>query len=205
MSREERVDARGLACPQPVLETRKAMARLEVETIRVLVDNAAARENVSRMATTAGWAVCVEKDAEPEIALLLARVPGATAPAPGPALTAAAAAGGAGVVVLFSAEHFGAGEAELGALLMRAFVKTLREVKPLPGALIFINGGVRLTTAGSPLIPDIRLLEEAGARVLSCGTCLDFYRLEEKLEVGVVSNMFEIASLLVGADRVVRP
>jgi selenium metabolism protein YedF len=200
MSREERVDARGLACPQPVLETRKAMVRPEVETIRVLVDNAAARENVSRMATTMGWVVCVERDAEPEIALLLTRVT-----APGPAPSTAPAAGGAGVVVLFAAEHFGAGEAELGALLMRAFVKTLREVKPLPAALIFINGGVRLTTAGSALIPDIRLLEETGARVLSCGTCLDFYRLKEKLEVGVVSNMFEIASLLVSADRVVRP
>jgi selenium metabolism protein YedF len=200
MGREERVDARGLSCPQPVLETRKAMARPEVESIRVLVDNAAARENVSRMAATLGWAVCVEKDAEPEIVLRLTRVPGASPVAP-----AAAAPAGGGGVVLFASEHFGAGDAELGALLMRAFVKTLREVAPRPAAAIFINGGVRLTTGGSALIDDIRLLEEAGTRVLSCGTCLDYYRLKEKLEVGVVSNMFEIATLLLNAARVVRP
>ena len=109
------------------------------------------------------------------------------------------------VAVLVSSQHFGQGDAELGAVLMRAFIKTLREVRPAPSAILFVNTGVNLTTKGSELIDDLRALEELGAKVLSCGTCLDFYGLKEKLQVGSVTNMYNIVATLVSTDRVVRP
>jgi len=229
MAATTEIDARGLACPQPVLATRKALARPDVERVRVLVDNPAAKENVSRLAGGLGWDVTVAESDGGTFALLLKR-PAAEAAAtvappassaalqaspaaagagqPVPAMQPAALAGGGGepcVVWLFSSEHFGHGDDELGAILIRALLKTLGEIEPAPAALIFVNGGVRLTTHGSELLDDLRALEALGCEVLSCGTCLDYYGLEQALEVGRVSNMFEIASRLAQAERVVRP
>ena len=79
------------------------------------------------------------------------------------------------------------------------------DLDPPPATLIFANSGVRLTTEGSELIDDLAALAAAGMNIVSCGTCLDYYGLVDSLRVGVPSNMYEIASLLVAADRVVRP
>jgi selenium metabolism protein YedF len=87
---------------------------------------------------------------------------------------------------------------------MKAFLKTLPELESLPKSIIFLNDGVFLTTSDSPEIETIKALETAGCTILVCGTCLDFYNLKDKLEVGQISNMFEIASLMTGSDKVVR-
>ena len=97
------------------------------------------------------------------------------------------------------------GDEQLGRVLMRAFVKTLKELDPLPERLIFVNSAVRLTTKGSELIADLRELESRGVRILSCGTCLDYYQLKDVLEIGTVTNMHEIVTSLIAADRVLKP
>ncbi|MDD5308143.1 MAG: sulfurtransferase-like selenium metabolism protein YedF [Deltaproteobacteria bacterium] len=189
------VDARGQSCPGPVIETRKALAEAGLESAEVLVDDDAAAENVSRMARSMGFSVRFEQDPAGYFRLGLEREgagPDACRPAPR-------------VVVLVASPTLGHGDDDLGRILMTAFLKTLKDVSPRPGAIVFVNGGVKLTSEGSDLVEAIRTLEDQGARVLSCGTCLDFYRLKDKLKVGSVSNMFEIASLLVAADRIVRP
>jgi len=109
------------------------------------------------------------------------------------------------VVVYVGADHMGSGDNQLGSILIRAFLKTLKDVNPKPRKLIFVNSGVQLTTEGSDAIDSIKELEAMDIAVLSCGTCLDFYHLKNKLKVGVVSNMFDIASSLLEADRVIRP
>lgn len=109
------------------------------------------------------------------------------------------------VVGFITASVLGVGDEQLGRILMRAFIKTLKELNPLPERLIFVNSGVRLTTEGSELIADLRELEARGVRMLSCGTCLDYYQLKDALAVGTVTNMFEIVTSLVAADRVLRP
>jgi len=88
---------------------------------------------------------------------------------------------------------------------MRAFLKVLLDLKPLPSKLIFINSGVRLTCEGSEVLETIQALSAKGVEVLSCGTCLDFYGLKEKLKAGIVSNMYDIARSLLEADRLIRP
>ncbi|MBM3316502.1 MAG: sulfurtransferase-like selenium metabolism protein YedF [Candidatus Eisenbacteria bacterium] len=227
---ERTLDARGKPCPQPVVETRRILLQEPPAPLRVIVDNDAAGENVTRLARSLGRTVRAERRSGREIHLLIAAPSGGAAESG--AWTAAKSAGGiaaargaeavaegaavdlaAGaaegearsVVVLLSGAEFGAGDPQLGALLMRAFVKTMPEVAPLPQAILFINDGVRLTTDGSPLLDDLRGLAERGVRLLSCGTCLDFHRLKDRLAVGEVTNMFEVVSLLTAADRVIRP
>lgn len=53
----EKVDARGLSCPQPVIITRSAMKKLGKGPIEVLVETGTSRDNVSRMAKKEGWQV----------------------------------------------------------------------------------------------------------------------------------------------------
>ena len=107
--------------------------------------------------------------------------------------------------MLITSDQLGTGDERLGRLLMRAFLKTLKELDALPGQAIFMNSGVRLSTEGSDLLDDLRALESRGVEIMSCGTCLDYYGLLDALRVGRKSNMFEIATALLAAEQVVRP
>jgi selenium metabolism protein YedF len=201
---EKRVDARGEPCPQPVILTRDAIDAVRVgeggvEKVRIVVDNEIAAQNVERMAKSQGWEATTERDGA-DIHVVLTKGEGEPDVVPRDG-----AARAPKVVVFIVSNLFGVGDEKLGEILMRAFVKTIKDIEPRPAQLIFANSGVRLTTEGSGLIDDLRALEESGVEVISCGTCLDYYRLVEKLRVGRASNMYEIASALVGADRIVRP
>ncbi len=195
------VDARGLACPQPVILTRRALAWGDAVT--AIVDNETARHNVTRMAERAGFAVASERledgiylriarpsDATPVIEAVPEAVP-AGAPVDGP------------VVLLVAGDTLGRGDAELAQVLVRAFFHTLCEVAPRPDAIIFINNGVKLAVEGSPALADLQALAAAGVEVLACGTCLSYYELTERLAVGEVSNMYTIAETLLQAGKVV--
>lgn len=192
------VDCRGLACPQPVIQTKKAMA--EAEKVTTIVDNDTAKMNVSRMASKEGYAVDVEEK-DDGIYLYISKegaVPGeAAAPAP----MAEAPAGP--TVVLVPSDGVGRGDDELGGILIRSFLHTLNEVEPLPSTVIFINTGVKLTVEGSPVLEDLQLLEQRGVNILACGTCLGYFELKEKLAVGEISNMYTIAETLLSAGNLV--
>jgi tRNA 2-thiouridine synthesizing protein A len=198
------IDARGLACPEPVLRARAALAKSAAAEIAVLVDNDAAIENVSRTARAAGCELRVE-DRGGHTAVVLVRGAAAAGAPAGAAADAVACCGAPRVAVLLASATIGHGDDDLGRLLMIAFVKTLKSLDPRPRTLLLMNGGVRLAAEGSELVDALRELEAEGAELLVCGTCLDFFRLKEKLRAGRVSNMFEIASRLVAADRVLRP
>lgn len=190
------IDCRGLACPQPVLTTKKALEEMGQEDFVVIVDNRTARDNVERFAKSQGATVEVREEGsdfylhiEKEKALHLGE----------------SAQKVEKVVVYISSNLFGVGDEALGTILMRSFLKTLLDLKPLPSKLIFVNSGVRLTTEGSEVIESVKALSDKGVQVLNCGTCLDFYGLKEKLRVGIVSNMYDIAQSLLEADRLVKP
>ena len=202
---EQRIDARGLACPKPVLLAREAMAGAAAGMVRLVVDNASVAENVRRMAESQGWtAVSSAKGEYVEVVLERPKAAATAVPAEVPAACAPGTRTPA-LAVLIASDQVGAGDERLGRILMRSFVKTLRDIAPRPQKVIFMNAGVRLTTEGSELLDDIAALAGAGVEVLSCGTCLDYFNLKDKLRVGRVSNMFEITSALASADRVLRP
>jgi len=199
------VDARGLDCPQPVVLTRRALLETGVGCVQVLVDSEVSVENITRMARSEGCAVAVEQSSQGFCLTLTRGAAGKAAKAEDPVAARDAPRAAPRVAVLVSSSLLGVGDEPLGRILMRAFIKTLAEVEPRPQQAVFLNSGVRLTTTGSELIEDLRALERQGMEIISCGTCLDYYGLRGALEVGIVSNMYEIASVLVNADRVVRP
>lgn len=190
------IDCRGMACPQPVITTKKALDEIEQGEFILIVDNPAARDNVERFAQSQGAIVGVEqkgsnfylhihKKSTSDLAKSIQKIEK--------------------VVVYINSNLFGVGEEALGAILMRSFLKTLLDLKPIPSKLIFVNSGVRLTTEGSEVLESIKALSNKGVEILSCGTCLDFYGLKEKLKVGVISNMYDIAQSLLDADRLIKP
>jgi selenium metabolism protein YedF len=106
-------------------------------------------------------------------------------------------------VVLISSNVLGRGDDNLGAMLMKSFMYTLTQMQGEIRTMLFMNSGVLVTTGGSELIEHIKLLENHGVEILSCGTCLDFYHMTDKLMVGSVTNMYTIAEKLMHADRVI--
>jgi selenium metabolism protein YedF len=199
------LDLRGMACPGPVVETRNALLNLDEAAGNVLltvqVDNQAACLNVTRFAESRNCAVSQETAADGTFILHITR--GLTCDLP---ITAPSASESSGSYIIYiDSSRMGSGDERLGRILMKAFLKTLPELESLPKSIIFLNDGVLLTTTDSPEIATIKALEASGCTILVCGTCLDFYHLKDKLGVGQVSNMFEIATLMTGHDKVVRP
>lgn len=191
------IDARGLACPQPVLLTKKALA--EENRVTTIVDGETAQQNVTRMAEKQGCLVRVE-EREDGIYLNISRE---GEPAPEAAVMPDALPPAGPLVVSVASEFMGRGDDVLGNILIRAFFHTLGEVEPVPDVLVFYNSGVRLAVEGSPVLEDLRALAQAGMRLLICGTCLGHYELKDKVAVGEVSNMYSIAETLLGAGKVV--
>ncbi len=190
------IDCRGLACPQPVLTTKKALEEIPHGKLMVIVDHPAARDNVERFAHSQGATVSVEKRGDDFYLTIEKGDACDLSPTPHKAER---------IVVYINSNLLGVGEEALGTTLMRSFFHVLSQMEPLPSTLVFIHSGVRLTTEGSLVLEDLQKLSEKGVAILSCGTCLDFYGLKEKLKVGVISNMYDIAKTLFEAHRLIRP
>ncbi len=185
------VDARGLTCPQPVILTKRVMDEKTGEEIVTLVDNPTSFENVCKLAKSQGYAFTVE-ELGPEHHIHMSKEPDQPT---------AAAALSADIAILIKSQFFGDGSDELGTLLMKSFLYTLTESAFNISHIILANGGVYLSTEGSPVLDYLQNMEEKGVQILSCGTCLDFYCLKEKLRVGSVSNMYTIAETLCQAGK----
>jgi selenium metabolism protein YedF len=187
------IDARGLACPHPVVLTKKALE--EADEVTTIVDNETAKENVCRLAASQGCQVSIEEKEE-GIYLHLTKT------ATGMEESLATLVSGP-MLLLIASNSLGRGEEELGDILMRSFIHTLSEVTPKPNRIVFINSGVKLVTKGSELIDDLRALENQGVKILACGTCLGYYNLKEAVEVGQISNMYDITSALLQAGKII--
>lgn len=207
------VDNRGLSCPQPVINTKKALEELAREgvnafTLTVIVDNEAAKENVLRMVRTAGYEPVVE--AKDNIYNILVeghdreekeekeskgdlQVMERCFPCENEGMEME-------TVIVFTSPHLGQGSEELGKILMRSFIFTLKETS-LPSKMLFLNSGIFLTIQGSPVLDDLKELAGKGVEILSCGTCLDYYGMEEKLAVGIVTNMYDTVEAIQAAAK----
>ncbi len=202
MPEERELDCRGLSCPQPVLETKKALDWMETGCLRVMVDNEAARTNVTNFALAQGCEV--ESEGLGGDFLLRIRKLGSPATPP-PTPFACPSPGAKGTVILISSEVLGRGDDVLGKTLMAAYLDTLSQFAKEISHVILMNSGVKLAAEGSLVLDQLRGLEKVGAQVLSCGTCLNHYGLRERLQVGGVSNMLSILETLFSAGRVLSP
>lgn len=195
------VDARGQACPQPVILARRALQ--QADAVSVIVDNATACENLERMARSMGRPVRVEERPEGTY-VHIGEAADSASPQVSPQPAAAGPVPGAGPTVVFvPADTVGRGPEELGAILVRTFFHVLTEASPCPDVVVFMNSGVRLVAEGSPVLNDLKLLADRGVQILACGTCLDFFDLKARVAVGTVSNMYTIVETLLSAGRLV--
>lgn len=197
------LDCRGMICPQPVIETKNTLEQMAEGELTVIVDNDASRSNVERFAMSQGCGVTVQAGGG-NFHLAISKARGAKPQAGAAAAEAYSCEAPAGAIVyVIPSDTMGHGNDELGRVLIRAFLKTIKEVTPRPAKILFYNSGVRLTATDSDLIEPLRSLETEGTAIFSCGTCLDFFNLKEKLLVGKVTNMYDIMDSMTKAAKVV--
>lgn len=181
----KQVDARGLACPSPVILTKKELDNLNEGTVTTIVDNQVAKENVSKLVSSMGLEYTVE-NSENDYIIKIVKGEG-YAEQEEVSLEVLNA-----TTIAIGTDKMGLGSDELGNILMKSFIFTVKETEPHPDHILFYNSGVYLTCEGSQVLDDLKDLADSGVEILSCGTCLDYYNLKEKLGVGSISNMYSI-------------
>ena len=202
---EKIIDCRGMACPLPVVHTKKAAEELSAgDVLTVLVDNEIAVQNLQRFAAHKGFAATGETKAQQEFAVTIT-LSGDAAETAQAAQNCTPDTRKKGLLVVLSANTMGTGDPKLGASLMKAFVFALTRQDRLPETVLCYNSGAYLTCEGADTLEDLKLLESEGVKILTCGTCLDFYGLKEKLAVGSVTNMYDIVERMEQAVSIIQP
>ncbi len=192
------IDARGLSCPAPVLLTKAAIETEGVNKVMIMVDNGAARQNVSRFLENQGFKTSVERKGEDYIIAGTCeekKLPGNDEKVPD--------AGIKKIMIMVATDRMGFGDEVLGKKLIINFIKTLKEMGNELWRLVFLNNGVKLTIVSSDALPALKELEESGINILVCGTCLDHFKLLDKKQVGKTTNMLDIVTSMQLADKVI--
>ena len=186
------VDARGLPCPRPVIETKKALEEIGNGSITVIVDRAEAKENVQRFAKSQGCKVKVsQKEGIFRIAISKAQ-------------PMRDDAGKKDAVIFITGEDFGTGDEIPCKKLMKIFLDTLCDYEPKPAKIILINSAVKLVAEGSDVLKALQLLEEKGVEIFSCDACVQYYKLSDKLRAGKINNMYDTIQSLMSAEKVIK-
>jgi selenium metabolism protein YedF len=200
------LDCKGLNCPKPVLQTKAYLEEHAGESFSVIVDNEASRENVLRFGRSQGCSVSAETVDDGSFVIILHS--GETTTAKGYFRAEdydCAVPGGNNLVYIISSDSMGSGSDELGWGLLQTYVSTIAEVDPLPSHIILYNGGVKLAATANKGLEALQNLEKKGVAIWSCGTCLEFFHLEEERKVGTITNMYDIMNTMVTAGKVVSP
>lgn len=197
------VNAVGDACPLPVVKATQAIREMtENGTLEVQVDNEIAVQNLTRLAGQKGFAVSSEKKEEKLYVVTMEVTVGEKAEDCGCTLMGDP---NANIVAVFSSNAMGHGDDKLGTALMKGCIFAISQLETLPKTMLFYNGGAKLTTEGSDSLEDLKGLEAKGVEILTCGTCLNFYGLQDKLAVGSVTNMYSIVEKMAGASKIIKP
>lgn len=186
-------DLRNLECPKPVIETKKIIEANPESNIEIILNSTVSKENVLRFLTSLNIATEVQTKGNeifinfisPKTNKINISEDDITCPTKKLAKN-----------IIISSNKLGSGDDKLGELLIKSFIYTLSERDIKPKNIFFVNSGVFLTVSGSQVLEEIRKIEEYGTNIFSCGTCLDFYDLKEKLEVGKIGNMSLLIDLL---------
>lgn len=199
------VNAMGDVCPVPLVKAKNAIAELAGSgKVEVLVDNEIAVQNLEKMAQQKGYGFLVKEKKEKEYHAEFTVSETEPAETEEKTVCLVPAAKKTKLVVL-SADHMGEGAEELGKILMKSFLYALTQQDELPDTILCYNGGAKLTCEGSESLEDLKDLAARGVEILTCGTCLNFYGITEKLQIGSVTNMYDIVERMSSADRVIKP
>lgn len=187
------IDCTGLKCPQPVINTKKHFDSLVEGSATIIVDNEVANSNISKFAASNGF----ESTSEQKDGLYYISITKSSCSCKPMNFNK-------NLVILISNDKLGEGSNELGAALMKSYLYALSESDMLPSDILFLNGGVKLTVEGSDSLVSIKALSDKGVTILSCGTCLDFFNLKEKLAIGEITNMYTIVEKLNSAENTIK-
>ena len=190
------IDARGLACPKPVINTKKELDNIEEGIVIVTVDNNIAKQNILKLSNSLNCESRIIKEEKDLISIEIKK--------------------GDNVIIeeqikdeldnkciFISSNKMGNGNDELGEILMKGFVYTLTESKPYPKSILLVNSAVKLSTENYDTVQNLKILEESGVEILSCGTCLDYYGLKESLKVGNITNMYTIVDIMKNSSQTI--
>ena len=205
---KKEIDARGEACPRPVIMTKKALDSLKSGIVTTIVDNEVAKDNISKLAASFDYSFKIDKGKENEYYIEISKgeekdqgqeeqseiqedsnvcIPDTFKD----------------VTIAISSDKMGTGSDELGKILMKSFIYTIRETTPWPATIVLYNSGVYLTCEGSEVLEDFQAMEKEGVEIISCGACLDYYHLTDKLKAGEIGNMYSIYEKIRNANNTI--
>ncbi len=190
-----KVNAVGEVCPKPVIMTKKALKEIESGIVEVSVDNETSKENVEKMAKEMGY---TSQTAENNGVFVITINKTAD-------IQKDESEKEENIVISIGSDKMGEGEEELGKILIKGFVYALTEMETLPKTILLYNKGVFLASTFDDTVKDLKVLEERGVEILSCGTCANFYHVQDKLKVGTVTNMYTILERQMKASKVIKP
>lgn len=193
------IDARGLACPAPVLHTKATLQEETPGRVKVIVDNAASQQNVQRFLESQGFKTLLEQK-ETDYLIIGTR---GSEPEEQPRMPIVQETDVKKIMVMCATDRMGFGDDELGLKLMVNFLRTLKEMGPELWRLVLVNSGVKLTIDGSEVLEDLRTYDKGGLKILVCGTCLNHFNLLERKRVGETTNMLDIVTAMQLADKVI--
>lgn len=196
MKRE--IDARGELCPKPVIMTKKELDKLEAGVVTTIVDNEVAKDNVSKLAASYGYSFIIDKGKDDEYYIHITKGKGEEKD-----VNVCISDKFKDITVGIGSDEMGIGKGELGKILMKSFVYTMKETTPWPATIVLYNSAVNLTCEGSQVLDDLKAMADEGVEIISCGTCLDYYNLKDKLKVGEIGNMYLIYEKLRNANNTI--
>lgn len=192
-----RIDCKDLACPEPVLRTKKALEGLGEDAIlEVELNSVSSIENCKRFAMNQGCDVRFEEQDGMTLLTIVKGYPCDIVPSPPKP--------GKLAKTLFI-KHDRIGNGELGKQLMLGFLKTTLEFEELPENIICVNEGVLLTTQeeNREIIDVLKELETRGVAIFSCGLCMNYLGIEpDALQVGEIGNAYDTMNMLLHTDVV---
>ncbi|ERT70054.1 selenium metabolism protein YedF [Cetobacterium somerae ATCC BAA-474] len=193
-----KVNAIGQTCPIPVIMTKNALKKITEGSIEVSIDNKISKENIEKFSKEMGFSFTTRE----ENGIFFIQINKTI----NEALSNSSTSNDENnTIIVIASDKMGDGETALGETLMKGFIYTLTEMESLPKAILFYNKGVFLTASNETTIKDLRILEERGVEILSCGACLNFYHLENNIAVGSITNMYNIIEKQMKANKVIRP
>jgi len=197
------VDVKGLKCPMPLIETKRALKELDDdETLKIIIDNDVSKKNVLRFLKDNNISADVKKDNN-VFELIINQKGQCIEDAPTEGYCHSEIKGDSDFIVVFAKNRIGEGSEDLGKMLVNGFLNTFKEMEKLPGKIIFLNSGIDLVLKGSPTIPVLEDFEKNGVELLACGTCLEFYDKVDEVAVGRVSNAYDILNATINASKIV--
>lgn len=200
----ETLDATGMACPLPVIKTKKLLA--EHDVVETIVDNEIATQNLKKLADQLGYGYQCTKESVKKYIVVISKDASQEGAIEQEAFQEQPLVPASNeYVVVIDTNVMGRGSDELGRTLIKAFIYSLTEQDILPQKVICYNGGVHFTCEGSDVLEDLQTLADKGVEIYSCGACLNFYELTEKLAIGEVTNMYSIVEMIRSANKIVKP